>query len=698
MQLHLSIKAKIAGISGLSLIVITIVLITTSVYFSFRNQRSIETAVGATVQESTLASLENLAGEQAGIIQAKFDVALDAARTMAHTFVLAKKSSGTLDLGRSQINAILLNVLENNPDFNGTYSCWEPNALDGMDAGFKRPGNGNNPATGRFTPYWTRNSAGTIAVQPLVEYDTDATHPNGVLKGGWYIGPRETGKESVLDPIPYIVQGKSVWLATLSVPIASNGVFYGVVGCDYDLDFVQKLAEEVSRSLFDGESAVAIVSYQGLTVADSADPARIGQPYFSSSDAYGRELLEKIQAGDKEASIRDETEEIVAVGNIALGRTGKPWAVIVKVPTSVAFEKVTLMNEGIQKNNRATTSLQVLVGLVIASMGIGLSIFVGRAIAKPIQIAADVANELAQGRLDIEIPESALKGTDEIGVLSRSMQSTIRRLREVVSQVIESSASVSTGSSELSSASKQMATGLDGIAQSSQQLSQGSSEQAASAEQVSASVEEMGANIKQNADNSFQTEKIATKAAGDAKEGLNAVRETVSAMRQIAERVAIIEEIASQTNMLSLNASIEAARAGEHGKGFAVVASEVGKLAERSKTAAGEISVLSQQSVEIADRAGTLLEGMVPDIQKTADLVQEISVASREQDSGTQQIGQAMTQLDSVIQQNASIAEEFSATSEEMVDKARMVADTSKNLADQADRLQSLVSFFRLSR
>ena len=168
-------------------------------------------------------------------------------------------------------------------------------------------------------------------------------------------------------------------------------------------------------------------------------------------------------------------------------------------------------------------------------------------------------------------------------------------------------------------------------------------------------------------------------------------------MRQIAEKIAIIEEIARSTNMLSLNASIEAARAGEHGKGFAVVASEVGKLAERSKLAAGEIATLSLRSVEIADKAGKMLEGMAPDIQRTAELVQEISVASREQDAGAQQINQAMTQLDSVIQTNASISEEFSATSEEIAGQASIVAQTAAELAGEAERLQSLVSFFRIA-
>jgi len=327
---------------------------------------------------------------------------------------------------------------------------------------------------------------------------------------------------------------------------------------------------------------------------------------------------------------------------------------------------------------------------------IAVAVLLGDRIAKPLVYAAAKVKDLAAGRLDDDFDGRMAAGRDEAGMLVSSLAATVAKLRDVIMNVQGASAMMIDGSAKLSDASRQMAAGIDGIAESSQQLSQGSSEQAASAEQVSASVEQMSANIKQNADNSFQTERISTKAAADAKQGVGAVRQTVDAMREIAEKIAIIEEIARSTNMLSLNASIEAARAGEHGKGFAVVASEVGKLAERSKTAAGEIADLSLRSVEIADKAGAMLEGMAPDIQKTADLVQEISVASREQDAGAQQINQAMTQLDSVIQQNASISEEFSATSEEIAGQATMVAKTAAELAEQSERLQALVGFFTI--
>jgi methyl-accepting chemotaxis protein len=196
-------------------------------------------------------------------------------------------------------------------------------------------------------------------------------------------------------------------------------------------------------------------------------------------------------------------------------------------------------------------------------------------------------------------------------------------------------------------------------------------------------MEEMSANIKQNAENASQTEKIALKAASDAKEGGEAVAQTVDAMKQIAGKTSIIGEIARQTNLLALNAAIEAARAGEHGKGFAVVAAEVRKLAERSQKAAGEITELSGTSVRVAERAGELLAKILPDVQKTADLVQEITAASREQDTGATQINKALQQLDDVIQQNATAAEQLTGTSEE--------------LQSQAELLQTTMAFFNVA-
>jgi len=302
----------------------------------------------------------------------------------------------------------------------------------------------------------------------------------------------------------------------------------------------------------------------------------------------------------------------------------------------------------------------VLTGVIL---DIALFLFFGitlrRLLLRPINRLLTIANAVAEGdfRQDIEI-----RRQDEIGKLAEAFQTMIVQLTKVVGEVKSATDNVASGGRQMSVSAAQM--------------SNGATAQAAAAEEASSSMEQMAANIRQNADNALQTEKIAMKSAEDARVSGEAVAEAVSAMQAITKKIAIIEDIAGQTRLLSLNATIEAARAQEYGKGFAVVAAEVRALAGRSKEAATEITELTNSSVAVAEKAGVMLTKLVPDIQKTAELVQEISAASREQDTGTRQINQAIQQLDQVTQQNSATSEELSATSEELASQAEQLRDT----------------------
>ncbi|PPQ17804.1 methyl-accepting chemotaxis protein [Bradyrhizobium sp. AC87j1] len=372
----------------------------------------------------------------------------------------------------------------------------------------------------------------------------------------------------------------------------------------------------------------------------------------------------------------------------------------------VANTKRQMAEQAVQSNEDSRRAQLVLIVLVIVSLivaaigAVWISINISRSLAKAVGLAdavaigdlshkidassndeigdlvkslnamtanlnatAAVANEIAQGNLTIEA--KPLSDKDTLGL---ALERMVEKLRQIVSEALTAAQNVSAGSQELSA--------------SAEQLSQGATEQASSAEEASSSMEEMASNVKQNADNANQTEKIAAQSAKDAEASGAAVGRAVNAMQTIAEKITIVQEIARQTDLLALNAAVEAARAGEHGKGFAVVASEVRKLAERSQAAAAEIGTLSADTVKVAQEAGAMLSKLVPDIKRTAELVEEITAACREQDVGSAQINQAIQQLDKVGQQNASASEQVSSTSEE--------------LASQAEQLQSTIAYFRI--
>lgn len=416
---------------------------------------------------------------------------------------------------------------------------------------------------------------------------------------------------------------------------------------DYEENLEQsKQRFEKFKELADTNAAALIAKYEGSSAQWESLSRQVVDGRASDTRA-GRRLAIDLSLGDAKVKFEEMRGYLDELTDLTMQRVDNS-----RLEAESTFRKTSF-----------TLLITTIIGLII---GLSLALFIARGITRPVRNLMGIVDSVSKGDLEVELETDR---TDEIGLLIGGIARMVGQIRRVVLNV--------------SAAAENVANASQAMSASTEQMSQGASTQASSSEEASSSMEEMSSNIRQNAENAQLTERIAIKASDDARQGGEAVTQTVSAMREIAEKITIVEEIARQTNMLALNAAIEAARAGEHGKGFAVVAAEVRKLAERSQTAAAEISELSLSSTEVAERAGTMLEEMVPDIKRTAELVQEIAAASSEQNVGAEQINRAIQQLDQVTQQNASASEEMSSTAEE--------------LSSQAAELRSSIGYFHVN-
>ena len=757
-----SVQTQIAALCALCAVAAITVLVTIGIVSNSNTQSMTSDRVGGLVDDLSRESLERLAQIKSESIQVSINEAFDAARAMARSFeVLATGPEDTQsgENRRQKLNDILKSVLVDNATFNGTYSAWEPGALDGRDRDYVGRKDAGSDATGRFLPYWTRDPSGRIGIQPLVEYDSEAAHPNGVMKGGWYIGPKNGGGESILAPLPYIVQGRQVFLSTMSIPITVNEQFAGVVGADFDLVFMQRLAEEVKSSIYGGAGSIDVVTKDGLIIASTSYPEAIGGR-FDAVDADLAEALASIANRGEPATI-EHGENITAVAPVPLGRNDDAWSIVISVPTAVAMAQANDLAADLETRGNQDLLLQVGAGLVVGLLALLAGWLAARGLANPIRRMTDVMSRLASG--DTSVTVLGADRRDEIGEMAEAVETfkmqgiererlgaeaeTARKneilaterqaaiesakaedLRVLVTAVETSFDRLSEGDltirmnqklapefepirvkfndsvSQLEeaiggvvSSVQTIRTGLSEIAVASNDLSQRTEQQAASIEETVAALSDVSRGVAETAQNAGKARETARTAAAKAEEGGTIVGRAVSAMEEIEGSSQKINDIIGVIDEIAFQTNLLALNAG-------VEAARAGEAGKGFAVVAQEVRELAQRSATAAKEIKDLISTSREKVGTGVDLVTASGRSLEEIVAEVNAMAEVISTIASSATEQASSLREVSGAADQM-DKvtqqnAAMVEETTaatKNVEAETDMLATSVARFAIS-
>ncbi len=703
----LTIQSKITLLAGLCLVLVVGLLMGLSLYQTHQSSQQVARASSDMLADAAKEHMQALGKVQAMQVQRTFmqthEYGQGLSRYLLYLRQLQQQGNLTRQQLRQALSTQLHQALIDKPDLLGLYVIFEPDALDGADAGFAdKPDLGSNE-TGRFSQYWVQGNPGELQAVIGDEGLLANTEPgpSGAPYNAFYTCARDTRQACVLEPYFDEASGSRKLVTSVAFPLLENGKVIAVVGLDINLAALQKNSEASALQLFDGHGQISIVSPRGVISANSQDISRLGQPMDNA------QVMDALRQGRPKVFV--DPQQIKVLEPLPPIAGAAPWGVLVGVPQDVLLAPVTTLQKQLDAKSMQSTALELLLGGGSALLGLLLMGYTAQRITRPLKVLTRVMEDISLGEGDLT-RRLQVQSRDEIGQLATAFNRFVERIHQSIREVSSAAHGVNEGARRVLDASNSSLSNFD--------------DQSSRTNSVAAAINQLGAAAQEIAHNASDASQQASSARQQAEDGRQVVQRTIEVMNELSGKISascsnievlndktvnigqileVIKGISQQTNLLALNAAIEAARAGEAGRGFAVVADEVRSLAGRTQTSALEIQQMieelqvgardsvttmtesqqhSEESVTIANLAGTRLSSVTQRIGEIDNVNQSVAAATEEQTAVVEALNVDITQINTLNQQG--------------VENLQATLRACTELEQQAARLNQLVGSFRI--